>query len=250
MRYMTLAEMRDMLRDEANISRSVSHGVTQIDQQNGLLRRVQEDLYLNFDWPHLQATATKQLGMAQRYAAYPDTFDFEGIGEVWWALDTDTEWKHIGYGIGAIELNDVDSDRGETQTNVKRWQNYMQPAAGDVTPPPDPPDTGDTNYNMFEVWPVPTDGGMVRFEGKRKLFPLDAEDKKSTLDGPLIVLHAAAEILARQKSEDASLKLQLGRERLRLLRMRQTVTDTRVSNLSGGSSQRQLRPGLDYLNRV
>jgi hypothetical protein len=250
MRYMTLTEMRDELRDEANISRNVAHGVTQIEQQNRLLRRVQEDLYLNFDWPHLQATASVTLGMDQRFSAYPETFDFSGVSEVWWKKDTDTDWVPLGYGIGAAELNQVDSDLLETEEDVRRWQNYMQPAVAEEHDPGPLPVTGDTSNNMFEVWPIPTDGGVVRFVGKRKLFPLDAEDKTSTLDGPLIVLHAAAEILARQKSEDASLKLQLGRERLRLLRLRQTAPDTRQSNLAGGTTSRGLRPGIDYLRRV
>lgn len=251
MRYMTLKEMRDMLRDEANMSRNVAHGVDQIDQQNGLLRRVQEDLYMSFDWPHLQAVASTTLGMAQRWAAYPDTFQYEGIGRVWWAKDTDSQWALLAYGIGASELNAVDSEAGETQEDVQRWQNYMQPAADEGEPgEPMPPITGDTLNNMFEVWPVPTDGGVVRFEGKRALFPLDREDRTSTIDGPCIVLHAAAEILARQKSEDASLKLQLARERLRMLRQRQTANDTRNANLSGGSVRYQPRPGIDYLNRI
>lgn len=251
MRYMTLKQMRDMLRDEANISRNVAHGVTQIDQQNRLIERVQEDLYLNFDWPHLQAVATKELGAAQRWAAYPDTFNFEGIDQVWWTQSLDDQWRPLGYGIGAEQLNLVDSETGETEIDVRTWQNYMQPAAGEGEPgEPAPPITGDTGYNMFEVWPVPTNGGFVRFQGKRKLFPLDTDDKTSTIDGPCIVLHAAAEILARQKSEDAQLKLQLGRERLRLLRMRQTVNDTRQANLSGGSRGYQPRPGIDYLNKV
>jgi hypothetical protein len=251
MRYMTLQEMRDMLRDESNISRNVAHGVTQIDQQNRLIQRVQEDLYLNFDWPHLRAVASVALGAEQRWSAYPDTFEFTGIDRVWWQHDEDDQWRPIEYGISALELNEVDSEAGETETDVRRWQNYMQPAAGEEEPgEPTPPITGDTGYNMFEVWPVPTDGGNVRFEGKRKLFPLDADDKTSTIDGPCIVLHAAAEILARQKSEDASLKLQLGRERLRLLRMRQTVNDTRVANLGGGVAYRPLRPGIDYLDRI
>lgn len=252
MRPMTLIEMVNQLRDEANISRSVAHGVTSLDQQKSLLRRVQEDLYLNYDWPHLQAVATRELGAAQRWASYPDTFNFEGIDEVWWTLDLSDQWWPVGYGIGAAELNAVDSEQGETEANVRRWQNYMQPAAGEAEPgaPTIPPITGDSSFNMFEVWPVPTDGGLLRFSGKRKLFPLNTDDQTSTLDGPVIVLHAAAELLARQKSEDASLKLQLGRERLRLLRLRQTVTDTRRANLSGGSQPRPLRPGIDYLNRV
>jgi len=250
MRYMTLIEMRDMLRDEANISRNVAHGVTQIDQQNSLLRRVQEDLYLNFDWPHLRAVSTKEVPAGQRYTAYPDTFIFEGIDNVFWRLDTDDNWRLLEYGIGAAELNAVDSDNDEQEEAVRRWQNYMQPAEGEESPDPEPPITGDTLNNMFELWPVPSAGGYARFEGKRQLFPLDADDKTSTLDGPLIVLNAAAEILARQKSEDAAMKLQLGRERLRLLRLRQMNNDTRQSNLSGGSRGRPLRAGIDYLNRI
>lgn len=234
MRFMTLTEMLTELRGEIGVSQNIAHGVLSQAPQSALLRRVQEDLYLGYDWPHITTSATVTILAGGRYSAYPVAFDFPGINEVW-AKSPTGKWIELTYGIGSDQLNFVDSDSGAQAGLVSRWQNYMQP------------DT-DTNNNMFEVWPVPNLDTTFRFIGKRKLYDLTTGDKKSTLDGPMIVLAAAAEILAKQKSEDAGLKLQKGLDRARLLKLRQAKTNNEPINMSGGApSGRSLRRGIDYM---
>lgn len=236
MRYMTLNELLDELRAEAGLSQNVAHGVTLVDPHKALLRRVQEELWLTYDWPHLSTVQNVTVPAGQRYTAYPDRVAFEGIKDVWARDDQQTDWRKLGYGIGLDHLNDVDSDDGETQSPVRRWQHYISPAGEAI------------NDNMFEVWPVPERDTTVRFAAKRKLFPLTDNTHKTTIDGPLIALQAAAEILARQKAEDAALKLQRAADRRKLLGLRQSAPDTRRANrASVGSARSNLRPGIDYI---
>lgn len=233
MRYMTLTEMLDELRAEARISQNVAHGVHLADAHSKRLRRVQEELYLAYDWPHLNTRADKAVGTNVRFAEYPALFTFEGITHA--EVREDERWCRLTYGIEAEHYNT--HDEGEQAYPIRRWQNYLSPDAETI------------NSNMFEVWPTPDRDVTFRFHGRRKLFPLTEGAHKSSIDGPLIVLHAAAEILAAQKGEDASLKLQKAQDRQRLLKLRQKSHGSRPMNLAGRSNQSRLRPGLDYIPR-
>lgn len=236
MRYLTLSELLDEFRGEAGISLNVAHGVTMVTPHKALLRRIQEELYLAYHWPHLATNATVDVAPGERYHEYPDAFVFEGITGAAQKSEGSNSWRTLGYGIGPDQLNRVDSDAGETRTPIERWQNYLSPAAENL------------NTNMFEVWPVPDAPATVRFTGRRKLFPLIADGDRTTIDGPLIALHAAAEVLARGKAEDAALKLQKAVERRHLLGLRQSAPDTRRANMAGRSSNATgLRRGIDYI---
>lgn len=234
MRYMQLSEMLSDLRLEARLSPNVAHGVQLAQAHMQLLRRIQEDLWLTYDWPHLKTTQTQPVTAGQRYATYPDRFTFEGIVGVS-AKDLADEWSPLVYGIGPDELNFKDSDADEQDYPVRKWQNYLASAGETI------------NSNMFEVWPIPNADTTLRFHGKRALFPLTEAAHVSTIDGPLIVLHAAVEILAAQKSEDAQVKLQKAQDRLRFLKMRQTNGSNRPINLAGKPNRSRPRPGIDYI---
>lgn len=235
MRFMTLAEMLSELRAEAGISQNVAHGVSSLEPQKALIRRTQEDLYLAYDWPHLKTQTTKSVSAGARYLELPSTFDFTSVENIW-GRDESGDWQALGYGIEPEHYNDYSSDANERTFPIRRWQTYLQP-------------TGDVSTRMFEIWPLPDRATELLVRGKRALLPLTADDQTSTLDGPLIVLFAAGELLARQKSEDAALKIQKGMDRLKWLKARQTAPDTRQANMAGGGAARSLRPGIDYMPR-
>lgn len=236
MRFMTLAEMVDELRAETGVSQNAAHGLASRTPQEQLLRRVQEDLYLAHDWPHMKTERSKDVPEGARYLELPDTFEFSGLDAIY-ATDAAGKWFPLAYGITPAEYNRYDPDiEADRRFPIERWQTYLQ-AEDDVS------------TRMFEIWPVPDQDTMLLLRGRRALLPLDADDKKSSLDGPTIVLFAAAEILARQKAEDAGLKLQKAMDRLRWLKTRAGATDTRRANLAGGTAPRNLRPGLDYMPR-
>lgn len=229
MRLMTLSEMLANLRLEARLSADLAHGSHLTDRYISLLRRTQEEVYHSYQWPNLKVTETVTLSPGQRYAAYPAAIDFEGISRVW-QKTVDGEWELLDYGIEAQELNDVDSEADERREDVLRWQNYLSLAAETI------------NTNMFEVWPLPDREVEIRFEGKRKLLPLtNVETDRSTVDGVIVVLHAAAEILAGQKAEDAQLKIQKAQQRFDLMRQR-TSSSNRNKIVPNGGSGRPYNP--------
>lgn len=234
MRLMTLDEMLDELRAEARLSQNVGHGLHTVDAHRKLLRRIQEELYDNHEWPVLKTTRTVALDAGQRYAAYPADMALPGI-EYAYTRQGNSLFVLLHYGIGVDELNTFDSDADGRDFPIRRWQNFISPSGETV------------NQNMFEVWPVPSRPAVVRFSGKRKLFPLIEGGDTSTLDGPLIVMHAAVEILSAQKAEDAALKLQKAQERMNSLKRRQTMADNRPLNLAGGARRFRPRPGIDYI---
>lgn len=74
---------------------------------------------------------------------------------------------------------------------------------------------------QIEVWPVPASSGVaiMRIYGHAPLLPFAADSDVSTLDGDLIVLMAAAEVLAESKDKTGSaLKLQLAKDLLSTLK--------------------------------
>lgn len=235
MQIMTLKDMLDQLRMEARLSTNVAHGAHLTNSHVALLRRVQQELYDAYEWPALRTVQTVKVPAGARYKAYPEQVPFEGISKVY-AKAPDGRFAELRYGIEVEHLNQYDSDNGARNSTVWRWQNYLSPEAETL------------NQNMFEVWPIPDRDTEFRFEAKRALFPLtNPETDTSTLDGPLIVLHAAVEILAAQKAEDVPVKLQKAQQRFDNLKRRQSAPDTRRVNMGRRTSHRALRPGLDYI---
>ena len=218
-----LSEMLTELRHEARLSSSVSHGSHLEDRHISLLRRVQQALYDSYDWPVLQGVETVTIAAGLRHGAYPARTSFEGIESVYCRMEGETDWYPLTYGIEPDHLDQFDSDAGETGERVMRWQHHQ------------PPEAERTLTDMFEVWPLADRDAQLRFERKRKLDKLvDRNTDYSTIDGLSIVLHAAAEILAGQKAEDADLKLQKAIRRVEMMRARQASADNRRVTLGLG----------------
>lgn len=234
MRIMKLSELLTELRSEARISHNPAHGVHALDNHRRLLRRIQEELYDAYDWPALKQTRGVTVPAGTRYHTYPEGVGYSGIEKVY-VRDQAKILRLLEYGIEPDHFNQYDSDNDQRGFPTRRWQNYFSP------------DAEKTHQNMFELWPIPDREAGIRFYGKRALFPLTEDGHTSTLDGPLIVLHAAAEILAGQKAEDAALKLQKAQDRLRMLKLRNAKTDNRQINMAGPRKGRHPRPGIDYI---
>ncbi len=222
---MLLSEMLTELRHEARISADVAHGSHLQNRHISLLRRTQEEVFAAYTWPSLFTTATVSLDAAQRYATYPELLNYDSINAVY-EKRVDGDFHQLDHGIHAAELNQIDSDGGETADYVRKWQHYLSPEAEAV------------NQNMFEVWPVPNRATTLRFEGMRKLLPLvNPATDRSTVDGVIVVLHAAAELLAGQKAEDASLKIQKAQLRFDQMRQREAAPNSNMIVPNSGSAR-------------
>jgi len=218
-RQMLMSELLAEFRFEARLSSDVAHGSQNDGRYRALLRRKQEELFLAFDWPQLAVVQSVAVPAGQRYTAYPSLIRHENVNEVFFK-NASGDYDPLTYGIGITELNEVDSDADERREYVRRWQHYLSE------------DDSTVSGNMFELWPVPVNDTTIRFAAKRALRPLAADADRTTLDGPMIALAAAAEILAGQKAEDAPLKLQMAAQRYDLLRKRQASPNNAPINTS------------------
>jgi hypothetical protein len=225
-----LTEMVRALRAETGKSLNVALGAGERDALVYTLQRTQEQLYEDYDWPFLLGDRDVDLVPGTRLYGYPEDIFFDYVADVWAA--TGSTWTRLEYGLSPADYSIYDSEAGVTGWPPTKWRHL----AGTI---------------LFEVWPVPAQAGRLRVRGQLRLKPLVDDNDVSTLDGQLIVLFAAAEILARQKAEDAQYKLGMARERLRRIQARQGSNKLRDPIIVGGGplglSSRPARVGLDYI---
>lgn len=217
------------LRAECGMSLNPAHGVGNTDAHKYALRRMQEELYVSHDWPRLVIERDVPVLVGERYYDYPADLDFNFINAAW--VKSAAMWVPVIYGIQPDDLNAYNSDDDFRADPPLKWQHY---ADGD-------------NDNQFQVWPVPAGTTSIRFRGRQRLKPFVEDDDVCTLDGTLLVLYTAAEILARLKSEDAQFKLERARQYNRMLKARQGAAKSEPMVIGGGGPSHVGRPGIDFI---
>jgi hypothetical protein len=190
----TLGELIDDVRAEAGHSLQLNMGTAMRDVLIKIIQRQQERLWEDYDWPFLRVDRDVLAQAGQRYYDFPQDLSIERLERV--RFKWGDRWHPMEYSIDDCHLELHDSDRDVRAWPVERWQEY--------------------GTNQIEVWPIPSMNGSaavldgaIRFTGIKKLAPLVSDGDQADLDSTLIVLYSAAEILAREKANDAGLKLQL-----------------------------------------
>lgn len=193
-----LSSLVEQLRAELGASTNVGQGVNNLATLHQVLRRNQERLWAEYNWPHLVIDRDEQLYAGQRYYSFNNDLDYSRILQGW--VKYSNIFEPIGYGFNPTIYAAVNSEIGYKSDPVQLWRHY--------------------EGNQYEVWPVPTGktDQVIRFRAIKKLSPLLANDDSADLDDNLIVLFSAAEILARLKQADAQGKLQLAQSHYRALR--------------------------------
>jgi hypothetical protein len=193
-RNTTLQVLLDDLRSEAGHAISASLGQATEQMMLKLLNRVQRRLWEDFSWPFLHTQKDIVLQAGQRYYNVPSGITLERIETA--SFKYGGAWVRVKYGIDPSHYNQYDSDRDTRSWPIMRYRAY-----GDVE-------------GQVEVWPIPSNNGdastgegTLRLKGVKNLNPLSAKTDTADLDDQLIVLFAAGELLARQKSADAQMKL-------------------------------------------
>lgn len=183
------------LRAELGRSTSVAVGVDDAEILKDVIRRTQETLYEDFDWPFLREMFPAiTLNAGQRYYDIPAAFNYDRIEDA--AIRISGRPVPFYRGIDFENYTTFDSDAGVRAAPAQRWDIRW---------------TG--TKEQIEIWPIPVDSSnAMQFKGIRKLRDLTADDDVTDLDDNLIVLFSAAELLARQKSEDANIKLKAGQQ--------------------------------------
>jgi hypothetical protein len=208
----------EQLRAEARHSTLLSVGTDSLPYVKQILRRTQETLADEHDWSFLRVKPYLTLSAGERYYDVPNEISVEQIDKiVCWQNGVEVELER---GIGSAEYAVYDSDDDVRSDPALKWDIVW---------------TGESE--QIEIWPIPASGLRLQLFGRRPLRPLVANEDVCDLDDKLIVLFAAAEVLAGQKSKDSEMKLQLAQKRL----MRLKATS------ASGSSMFQM--GLGNRNR-
>ena len=220
---LTLDEMVTDLRAEIGHSLAITHGVNEEATLKHYLVRTQRELYASYDWPNL-ITDTVTSAAGARNMAIPTGVSYEQINEVWAFLSG--HWRQLSYGIdpGHYNISNPDTTKGQPQ-RYRAWSTATQ----------------------IELWPVPTTATLkLLFRAQKNLSPLVDGSDLSTLDGLLIVMFAAADYCARQKDEDAGLKLSKAQAYLNNVRKQITSHKSRITSMTP-RAHNLARPGLDYI---
>jgi hypothetical protein len=213
-----LVQLVEMVRDECGLSSNSSRGIDNGPYITRLIKRYYETLADDFDWPFMRvdkAAATKALAAGQRFYDFPVAMDL--LDTIECETYIGGSWLPVSYGISGEEYSAFNSDNSTGRAEpVLAWQIK--------------------DGDQFEVWPIPTSDGewdrdadppvqtapLVRFTGRRRITPLVESASLCDMDDQLVVLYVAAEILGKQGSKDAPIKLAAAKDRLATLRGRST----------------------------
>ena len=237
-----LSELRRELMAETFQSLSPNQTTSSTPFYNYQLDRVQREQWNDIEWPHLTIYHDMPMVAGQRYYSYPPELPFDSIFRLWWPQGTN--WVTLDYGINPSTYATMGGENVKAWP-PRRWRNCAQYANGQTTP-----------AAQFEVWPTPPPNVnfSLRIEGNAPLNPLIEDTDICVIDATLIVMFAAAEILANQKSEAASLKLQRAQQYKRMLIARLGAQQRNMVSLSqdGGhmgavTNGRRLTPYLDFI---
>lgn len=221
-----LSEMVLDLRAEAGHSLMLGQGTNMEDTLKYYLRRTQRELYAGFDWPQFMAYETVEVPAGTRLLPGFTNIDDEQINTLW--TRSGSSWVALTFGIDPVDFSAFNSADGARSNPIRRYRYDPLNAA-------------------LEIWPIPSADTQVMGLGQIRLPPLVADSDKSLLDGQMIVMFAAANILARQKSEDAGLVLNKAQQYLVSLQ-KQNGSQKRVAqSMAFANGGRRPRPGLDYI---
>jgi hypothetical protein len=249
----TLLDLRREVRAETGTSLNPAQGTQAAQTIDIVLARQQRELWDAYNWQHLKIWIDMPLSAGQARYSYPDEMAFDQIACVYvttLALDASlnitgsSNWTPLSYGIRAHMMPIGPPKEG---TPI-RWRNVptIDTSGGDPVTNP---------VGQLEVIPTPaSDNMLLRFEGQAPLSPLVADTDTCIIDSKAIVLFAAAEMLANQKSEAAPMKLQKAQNYLRRLLADQGADKRQNYNMGGNQrggfdpdKGRRAVPYIDYI---
>ena len=213
------------LRAETGRTQDVSVGVDEVENLKVILQRTQETLYEEYEWPHMRVQKTITLNAGQRHYDLPSGLNFDRIQDV--KLRYNSVYVDLERGITFDDYSVYDSN---ASTPVRSFPTLKW----------DIRDTG--SGEQVEVWPIPNTSATVYMFGTKILGDLIQDADTADLDDRLIVLFAAAEMLARQKSNDAKIKLSQAERRLAMLR-KNSQAGSKTVQVGLGNRNRQTNRG-------
>jgi hypothetical protein len=249
----TLLELRRELRAETGTSLNPAQGVQAQGTLDIMLARQQRELWDAYNWQHLKMWKDVPLAKNQAAYNYPPEIAFDQITRMYVApvvrdgaqvITGGGDWRPLTYGIAPHMMRLGPATPG----TPLRWRNVATVSMDTGAPVTNP-------VGQFELLPMPaTDDLMLRVEGQAPVSPLVNDTDTCILDSKAIVLFAAAEVMATQKNEAASMKLTKAQNYLRRLLADQGA-DKRANYNMGGYQRggidpdkaRRTVPYIDYI---
>lgn len=221
-----LSEMLVDLRAEVGHSLMLGQGTNMEETLKYYLKRTQRELYTAFDWPQFMVYERLDVAAGDRFLTAFTNIDDEQVNTLWCRVGS--TWQPLIFGIHPANFSIADPDQDSRSFPVTNYQyNELQ--------------------GNLEIWPIPSVDTSILAYGQIKLPDLVDLTDSSLLDGQLIVMFAAANILARQKDEDASLVLNKAQQYLVSIQ-KQNGSQKRVPrSMAWANGGRRPRPGLDYI---
>jgi hypothetical protein len=240
----TLVELRRELRAETGTSLNPAQGTQAQGALDIVLARQQRELWDAYNWQHLKIWKDVALAQGQSTYSYPAEIAFDQVIRFYVASSPSAAWRPLRYGIKPWQIG----PGGPSAGTPTHWRNVLTINTSGPTPVTDP-------VGQYGLVPVPASAGMLlRIEGQAPLNPLIADADFCIIDSKAIVLFAAAELLAVQKSEAAPLKLTKAQNYLRRLLADQGADKRGNYNMGGvyrGGNDpdkgRRAVAGIDYI---
>lgn len=206
-----LSSLLVMLRQELGRSTNVAVGVDDALGLRQKLRRSQELLYDDYDWPFLRSRFTLPMNATQRFynmptstrEGYTGTLNIERIEHV--AYYYNNIPRPIERGIMEEDFRSFNSDIGVVSSPALKWDIRW---------------TG--SVEQIEIWPIPaSNGDTLVFRGIRQLRQLINDNDVADIDDQAIVLMTATELLAKGDSASSQVLGRLAAKRISTIQKRQ-----------------------------
>lgn len=220
----TLAELRKEVMIEAGLSTAGGHAIATKEKIDHLLNRTERVMAKRKGWPSIQTEEVVTAAADAQFVNLPTTIEFGQIGSAHVLFGS--EWLPIMHGI-LPEHRSIYST-AQRGTPARRWE---------VVAP---------GTTQFEIWPISAIEQSLRFSGQKKIGAMVGDDDTCTLDGDVLVLRVSAELLGRDRKDDAQVKLQTA-ERLTedILKLEGALKSESIS-LTGRRSS-EPRPYIDFI---
>lgn len=230
MRNRTLTQLVEDLRLETGRSPNANLGIADKPALVRILTRNYETYYNDYNWPHLKVRRDKELAAGQRYYDFPVDIDPERILTV--ERRWSGTWTPIERGITMDDYNSYDSDDSDVRSDpVLKWDMHDTSALSAA------------HQFQMEVWPLPATSydsdsgdGKIRLTAIRKFTALVNDSDVCLIDGNVVVLVSAAELLAKSNKADAAAKLSAATKILRNVEKNLSHKSPNKFNMNSGGS--------------
>lgn len=197
------------------------------------IKRVQDTLYQEHFWPQLSVWAPLVAGIGQRFYDFPVGVNPDRIERIFRNESGRVQPAPLIRGIGVNDYFHTNSMAGERGDPAQRW---------------DIRDNG-AGVTQLELWPLPaTTNYAYLVLGMRPLAPLVDDNDRADLDGILISLFVAAEVLSREKKEDAQAKAVLATQRRDTL-IANAAADSEPIVIGGATPSGRYGPNIPFAPR-